>query len=236
MRHRNQGPEAGRQPHPGQHSVKPPHYAAERDDESLYDGLPSLTNRGWNPVRTDEAHTYGYPSQGGYGGFSTQHQGRWAESQGRHAQSGQARGGVEFSGHMHESQPSLGIGGHRGHGPRGYVRPDDRIVDDVISRLTHDEQVDAREILVMVEDGVVTLTGNVPERSMKHRAEDLVADALGVRDVHNRIRVDDGSASAGPPGESVRSGHDQLGSGFSSSARPDQVYDNPTRDSNWPAT
>lgn len=236
MRHRNQGPEAGRQPHPGQHSVKPPHYAGEREDESLYDGLPSLTNRGWGSDRSDEAHTYGYPGQGGYGDFSSRHQGRFAESQGRHAQSGQARGGAEFSGHERESRPSLGVGGHRGHGPSGYVRPDDRIVDDVISRLTHDEHVDAREILVMVEDGVVTLTGNVPHRSMKHRAEDLVADALGVRDVHNRIRVDDGSASAGLPGQSVRSGQDQLGSGFSSSARPDQVYDNPTRDSNWPAT
>jgi hypothetical protein len=69
---------------------------------------------------------------------------------------------------------------------------------------------------------------------MKRRAEDLVALASGVRDVHNRIRVDDGSASAGPPGQAVRSGYDQLGSGFSSSERPDPVYDNPTRDSNWP--
>lgn len=236
MRHRNQGPEAGRQPHPGQHSVKPPHYADQRDDESLYDGLPSLTNRGWGRDRADDAQTHGYPGQGGYGDFSTTHQGRFGESQGRHAQSGQARGGAEFAGHTRESQPSLGIGGHRGHGPGGYVRPDDRIVDDVISRLTHDDHVDAREILVMVEDGVVTLTGNVPERPMKHRAEDLVADALGVRDVHNHIRVDNGSASAGAPGEAIRSGHDQLGSGFSSSARPDPVYDNPTRDSNWPAT
>jgi hypothetical protein len=114
------------------------------------------------------------------------------------------------------------------------VRSDARITDDIIDRLTDDDRIDASEILVMVEAGVVTLTGNVPERGMKHRAEDLVADASGVRDVNNRIRVDDGSAAFGRPGEAVRSGRDQLGSGFSSSARPDPVYDNPNEDSNWP--
>lgn len=43
---------------------------------------------------------------------------------------------------------------------------------------------------------------------MKHRAEDLAAAASGVRDVRNRIRVDDGSASGGPPGKAVRQGRD----------------------------
>lgn len=124
--------------------------------------------------------------------------------------------------------------GHRGRGPQGYQRPDASIVDDVIQRLTDDDHIDAGEILVMVEAGVVTLTGNVPKRAMKHRAEDLVADASGVREVHNRIRVDDGSRSVGRPGEAIRSGHDQQGSGFSSSERPDPVYSNPQRDSNWP--
>ena len=69
---------------------------------------------------------------------------------------------------------------------------------------------------------------------MKREAENLAAEASGVRDVHNRIRVDDGSASAGRPGEAIRSGRDQLGSGFSSSDRPDPVYDNMQQDSNWP--
>lgn len=221
MRHRHEGPFEGQSTRPGEHSIKPPHYAAGSGEDALYDGLPSVTNRDWAPER-------------GQGDYSATHQGRFGESQGRYAQSGQSRGGVEFSGHAHESRPSLGLQGHRGRGPSGYVRPDDRIVDDVIDRLTQADDIDAREILVMVEGGIVTLTGNVPERAMKRRAEDLVALASGVRDVHNRIRVDDGSASAGPAGQSVRSGYDQLGSGFSSSERPDPVYDNPTRDSNWP--
>jgi osmotically-inducible protein OsmY len=239
MRHRHEDPHGERQQHPGEHALRAPHYAGRRDDDALYDGLPAVTNREWGEDRADDRYTYGYEGQGGYGRSSEargNHQGGLGESQGRHAQSGQSRGGVAFGGHERESRPSRGLGalGHRGRGPRDYVRPDDRIVDDVIGRLTDDEYIDASEILVMAEDGVVTLSGNVPERRMKHRAEDLVADASGVRDVHNRIRVDDGSASAGRPGESVRSGRDQLGSGFSSSGRPDPVYDNPTDDSNWP--
>jgi hypothetical protein len=225
MKHRHEDPHGERQHHPGEHALQPPHYAGRRDEDGLYNGLPALTNREWGEDRSDDRHTYGHPGQGGYG-----------ESQGRHAQSGQSRGGVAYGGREREDRPSRGIGalGHRGRGPRDYVRPDDRIVDDIISRLTDDDQIDASEILVMVEGGVVTLTGNVPERRMKHRAEDLVAEASGVRDVENRIRVDDGSASAGRPGEAIRSGRDQLGSGFSSSGRPDPLYDNPPEDSNWP--
>jgi hypothetical protein len=251
MRHRHDSDRGDRPLHPGQSSSRLPHYAA-RQDQDAYDGLPALTNREWGPDHTDRTRTYGYPGQGGYGDF-TDHQGRYGESQGRHAQSGHGRGGVEFGGHDHDSIPSRGLpsrglpssdmppgnvsgrSGHRGHGPRDYVRSDARITDDIIDRLTDDAYIDASEILVMVENGVVTLTGNVPERRMKHRAEDLVADAMGVRDVRNTLRVDDGSASFGPPGQAVRSGRDQLGSGFSSSARPDPVYDNPSDDSNWPA-
>lgn len=208
--------------------------ATQRD--ALYDGLPAITNRGRGADRADDAHTYGDKGQGGYGEFTDQKQGGFGESQGRHAQSGQGRGGVEFAGHSHESKAAQGTtgSGHRGRGPKDHVRPDDSIVDDIVSRLTDDEHIDATEILVAVQDGVVTLTGNVSQRRMKHHAEDLVADARGVRDVHNAIRVDDGSRAAGRPGEAVRSGRDQLGSGFSSSARPDPVYDNPRDDSNWP--
>jgi osmotically-inducible protein OsmY len=238
MKHRHEDQPGERARHPGQHSAKPPHYAGNADDGALYDGLPSVTNREWGRDRTDEATTYGYRGQGGYGDFTTGHQGGYGESQGAHAQSGHGRGGEQFPGHrQQDDRVSQGprASGHRGRGPQGYQRSDERIVDDLIQRLTDDETIDASEILVMVENGAVTLTGNVPDRQMKHRAEDLVADASGVRDVHNRIRVDDGSASAGRPGEAIRSGRDQLGSGFSSSERPDPVYDNPTGDSNWPS-
>jgi hypothetical protein len=230
MRHRHIDHHEDPRNHPGERSLRPPRYAAPRDDDGLYDGLPAITDRPWGPTHEDRQ------TQGGQGSFSQQHQGTYGESQGRHAQSGQSRGGVAFGARERESIPSRGIRptGYRGRGPQGYVRPDHNIADDIVSRLTDDDAIDASEILIRVDHGLVTLTGNVPERAMKRRAENLAAMANGVVDVANHIRVDDGSASFGPPGQAVRSGHDQQGSGFSSSSRPDPVYDNPTRDSNWP--
>lgn len=187
-------------------SYHPLQEAPSARERALYDGLPSATNRQWGPDRSDDAYSYGYPGQGGWGDFSTGHAPAHADRDGR---------------------------GHRGRGPRGYVRSDERIADDIIGRLTDAPDIDAGEILLMVEDGVATLTGNVPARAMKHRAEDIAAGATGVREVRNAIRVDDGAASFGRPGAAVRSGLDQEGSAFSSSARADPVWDNPTRDSNW---
>ena len=74
----------------------------------------------------------------------------------------------------------------------------------------------------------MTLTGEVPEKAMKRRAEDIASLARGVRDVHNRIRFDDGTASFGPAGRAVRSGNDQLGSGFSSSERTQEQWVQPS--------
>jgi len=80
-------------------------------------------------------------------------------------------------------------GRHVGRGPRGYVRTDERIVEDVNERLTIDPDVDATEIVVTVRDREVTLEGEVEDRYSRRRAEDVAWDTAGVRDVHNRLRV-----------------------------------------------
>ncbi|HLM52912.1 MAG TPA: BON domain-containing protein [Pseudoxanthomonas sp.] len=82
-----------------------------------------------------------------------------------------------------------GVPNHRGRGPKGYLRSDERIADDVHHRLTDDHDVDASDITVLVQKGEVTLTGHVATRRMKRRAEDIVADCGGVRDVHNHLRI-----------------------------------------------
>ncbi len=179
MAHRND-PNRGT-PHTGTATPDPRHYAAPRDP-ALYDGMPSVTHRRWGEDRSTEADSYGRHLQG-YGDFT---QGGYGESQGPDAQSGHVARGF------------------RGRGPKGYQRSDERIRDDIIDRLTDDDDIDASEILLMIEDGVVTLTGNVPVRAMKHRAEDIAAEARGVRDVRNEIRVDNGAASFGPPGQAAR--------------------------------
>ena len=104
----------------------------------------------------------------------------------------------------------------RRRGTKNAARPDSLIVEELNERFHDDELLDASEILLSVDDGRVLLTGEVPERWMKHRAEDIADGVRGVADVENRIRVDNGVASIGPGG-AVRSGLNQPGSGFSSS-------------------
>lgn len=91
------------------------------------------------------------------------------------------------------------FGEHRGHGPRDYTRPDARIHEDVCDHLSEDGYVDAREVSVAVSEGEVTLSGTVPERAHKRRAEDLAEGISGVRNVQNNLRVadrGDGTADA----------------------------------------
>jgi hypothetical protein len=78
---------------------------------------------------------------------------------------------------------------HRGRGPRGYKRSDQRIQEDVNDRLTDDPRLDASEIQVQVSEGEVTLTGNVESRADRRRAEDIAESISGVRYVMNNLRV-----------------------------------------------
>ena len=86
--------------------------------------------------------------------------------------------------------------GYRGIGPRGYRRDDARVREDVCDALTENDALDASNIEVTVQDGVVKLSGSVPHRLMKRLAEDLADACTGVRDVDNALRVGP-SATAG---------------------------------------
>lgn len=76
----------------------------------------------------------------------------------------------------------------RGTRPRGYERSDERLCELACERLT-EADLDASDIEVKVEQGVVTLAGSVPARWMKHAAEDLIDDLGGARDIRNQLRV-----------------------------------------------
>ncbi len=80
-------------------------------------------------------------------------------------------------------------GQHRGRGPKGYTRSDDRIREDVSDRLSDDPFVDASEIEVMVAACEVTLSGTVESRDAKRRAEDIAEQVSGVRHVQNNLRI-----------------------------------------------
>ena len=85
---------------------------------------------------------------------------------------------------------------HRGRGPKGYKRSDERIKEDVNDRLTDDYRLDASEIDVQVNDGEVVLTGSVNSRNDKRRAEDIAESVSGVKNVECRLRVQPSSSTA----------------------------------------
>jgi osmotically-inducible protein OsmY len=95
------------------------------------------------------------------------------------------------------SQPSAwyGEGPHRGVGPKGYVRSDERIRELVCDDLMDDPWLNASRIEVAVKDGEVTLSGSVDSRDAKRLAEDVAEHAGGVKHVQNNLRVADKSAS-----------------------------------------
>ena len=80
-------------------------------------------------------------------------------------------------------------GGHRGKGPRNYVRTDQRVFEDVCEELTRDDAVDASDITVHVERGVVTLDGAVATARMREVAEETITELPGVRSVRNQLRA-----------------------------------------------
>jgi len=130
---------------------------------------------------------YGYGRQGAYAGYGGYEQG----SSGRSGQ------GPE------DWQTSTGQGsqgGFAGRGPKNYQRSDDRLREEVCDRLMEHDQLDAGEIDVQVRNGEVTLTGTVPDKSMKRFAEDAAEQVMGVRDVMNQLRV------AGQTGQTDQSG------------------------------
>lgn len=131
------------------------------------------------------------------GGSHSQGMGRYDQDQGRSGWFGGRPGGAGRYGSEHAGMGGgYGIGAsgqehHRGKGPKGYTRSDDRIREDVCDCLTDDPILDAGEIEVHVKNGEVTLSGTVSDRLAKRHAEDMIERVSGVRDVQNDIRVKD---------------------------------------------
>lgn len=65
-----------------------------------------------------------------------------------------------------------------------------KLRDDVIAALSDDPRVDAQRIGVIVEGGLITLTGTVPAFAQKWAAEEAVKRVKGVRAVVEELKVD----------------------------------------------
>jgi osmotically-inducible protein OsmY len=92
---------------------------------------------------------------------------------------------------------------HRGKGPKGYGRSDERIREDINDRLSDNAFIDATDIEVSVVNGEVILAGTVEDRTAKRRAEDIAEAVLGVSNVENRLRIQ--KSTEGPSDSASRS-------------------------------
>ncbi len=102
---------------------------------------------------------------------------------------GAGRGGMQGAYPYYEQSPELPRRERqRGRGPRNYQRSDDRIREDICERLMR-TWMDAEDVDIKVDKGEVTLSGTVRSRDEKRAIEDLCEEVLGVKEVHNEIRV-----------------------------------------------
>jgi osmotically-inducible protein OsmY len=73
--------------------------------------------------------------------------------------------------------------------PPVIVKPDTQIQQDVLAELRWDSRVEATDVGVEVEDGVVTLTGAVTTHAKRMAAQKAAHRVAGVLDVANDIEV-----------------------------------------------
>jgi hypothetical protein len=140
------------------------------------------------------------------------------EDEGSHYRGWYSRSGGPFSyggGQGYVFSESLTLHGpYAGRGPKGYKRSDQQIVEEACQRLERDGEVDATDIEVTAEDGVIRLRGTVPDRQTKRRAEECVESIYGARDVMNELRVsrEGGQGWQSPGAQAGRSAQASQGS------------------------
>lgn len=87
-------------------------------------------------------------------------------------------------------------GPHYGKGPKGYKRSDERIHEEVCEVIARQGWVDASDVEVVVEAGVVRLVGTVLSRQDKRELEGMIEHVHGVHDVCNELRLANANARA----------------------------------------
>lgn len=89
--------------------------------------------------------------------------------------------------HNHDRRNFSSTENYSGRGPKNFQRTDERIKEDVCEMLMWDIDVDATDIEVTVDEGVVSLRGFVDSRHSKKMAERVIEDITGVKDVRNML-------------------------------------------------
>jgi osmotically-inducible protein OsmY len=107
---------------------------------------------------------------------------------------------------------------HRGKGPKGYARSDERLKEMLSERLMEDPAIDASEVSIQVSGQTVTLDGTVDSRRTKYDIEQCAED-LGATDIVNNIKVRRASDSTGSASSDAASLSGKSGSEKTSTKR-----------------
>jgi HSP20 family molecular chaperone IbpA len=163
-------------------------------------------DRGWDNPREhgdfrspqDPDRAYGasprpFARSQGYGSSARSYEGSLRQGGYGYAERADAewdrRPGFEAGYGYGQSQPQPSTPNYTGRGPKNWKRSDARIQEDVSEVLERHPGIDASDLEVEVREGVVTLTGTVPQREMKRMAEDVIESCAGVRDIQVNVRV-----------------------------------------------
>lgn len=76
---------------------------------------------------------------------------------------------------------------HFGKGPKDFPISDARILEEVSEILSAHPEIDASEVIVEVNKGVVTLSGAVESKHIKRLAEDIIESIRGVVEIQNDL-------------------------------------------------
>jgi osmotically-inducible protein OsmY len=196
-------------------------YDRDRSDRSRFS--PDWSRQGAQPRHSDEEYYARNRERGGSSEYS-----RGGE-QGRESQRGRDESQEShYRGYYRSSATPFSYGGgsgmlysesltlhgpYTGRGPKGYKRSDQQILEEACQRLERDGEIDASEIEVTAEDGVIRLRGTVQDRMTKRRAEECVESVYGTRDVMNELRVSSQSVGKSQSQGSQSSGASMRASG-----------------------
>jgi osmotically-inducible protein OsmY len=146
----------------------------------------------WMPPReTRYDEPFGRRPRGGPGGWRNV-EGDWSGERGSRAMGERMeRGGGEWAG-----EDASGIYGPARYGLGPYYqrlinrrRPDEELKEEVEEAIFYDTWVDAEAISVDVDDGIVTLRGELPSFEEVRYATDDAWDVDGVRGVRSELSV-----------------------------------------------
>jgi len=160
-------------------------YSITRGGAQAYSGRGRYGGGGYGAGRREDEHAY----RVAYGDHHPDHRGHYDDDEPERRGFWERASDRVASWFGEDDRNERRRGEHRGRGPSGYRRTDERISEEVHDRLTDDPWLDASGIDVRVENGEVTLSGSVNEREAKHRAERLIEDMAGVTHVQNNLRV-----------------------------------------------